>query len=419
MATTTHPIEQRAQQLEQRDGVLRAEKSISGELFDPGNLSVLGDAMTAVTRALLDVCGGSPQGEVIDESGPYPSRCFVTDSGGVTARCRWIGGVMGDAACCAVVAVIDEVVVRAIFGWAYESTPTLTLVATGKSGASMWQRVRVAFAAHGMTLPRWTAIRRPEWVLLRGVADSYPSCIRRADARIDADLAAKQHAAYASIFVELGIDCNVMSADPAAPDCCFIEDTAVLWDGGGMLTRAAPAARACEVAAVGRYLSRIGYCLDTMTAPASLDGGDVLRAGARMFVGRSGRTNDAGVEALRESAERAGIDVVGVDMRGGLHLKGAATMLDSETVVAYGDAVDRRPFAEAGLEVLAVPEPWGANVLSFGEQVVVSAAARRTAAMIRARGFETISVEISEFHKGDGALSCLSLRIPFAAGWCV
>jgi dimethylargininase len=160
-----------------------------------------------------------------------------------------------------------------------------------------------------------------------------------------------------------------------------------------------------------------------MEAPATLDGGDVLRIGAHLFVGLSSRTNREGVEALARVAARDGVEVVAVPMRGGLHLKSACT-LASASLLVY----DARLMADAelapllrhvnGLELLAVSEPAGANVLALGDAVVVSAAAPATASELRGRGLDVRVVDLSEIHKGDGALTCLSLRVPGAGGWC-
>ena len=419
MTTTDDPLELRARELEQRSGRTVGCKHIAGDVFDFGDLSAMGLAMRAVVAAMLDASGAAPDGEPTHRDGPYPSRRYPTEGGGVLACCRWIGGSLGDAAECEIIAVIDESVWRVTFGWAYFGAATLTLSAPAEGAAAMWERARAACAGQGLSLPPWAAIRRPRSVLLRGVADSYAASIRQNDDPIDVPRAQQQHAAYAALFAELGIECNRMPADAALPDCCFIEDAAVLWDGGGLLARMAQPARAAESAAVGEYLGRMGHGLALMAEPATLDGGDVLRAGRRIFVGQSSRTNDAGVETLRRVADTAGLRVIAVEVGRGLHLKSSATMLDADTVLAFGDGFDREPFIAAGLEFVDAPEPWGANVLSLGDQIVVSAAAPRTAELIRAHGFETIAIDISELHKGDGALTCLSLRVPFGSSWCV
>ena len=110
--------------------------------------------------------------------------------------------------------------------------------------------------------------------------------------------------------------------------------------------------------------------------------------------------------------------VVGVRVHSGLHLKSACTLLDEHTLLHLPERIDLVPLRDAGLEAIAVEEPAGANVLALGRHVLVSAAAPRTADLVAARGHEPIAVGIGEFHKGDGALTCLSLRVPAVGQWC-
>jgi dimethylargininase len=157
-----------------------------------------------------------------------------------------------------------------------------------------------------------------------------------------------------------------------------------------------------------------------MAAPATLDGGDVLRVGHTLFVGLSTRTNREGVDALARVAHRDGLEVVTMHVRDGLHLKSACTIA-SASLVVYDPRVltsdDLAVFASRALELLPAAEPAGANVLALGDTVLVSAAAPRTADALRALGLRVRIVAVGEIHKGDGALTCLSVRIPCAGAW--
>ena len=157
-----------------------------------------------------------------------------------------------------------------------------------------------------------------------------------------------------------------------------------------------------------------------MAATATLDGGDVLRIGARLFVGLSSRTNAEGAAALVQVAALDGLEVVTVTVRDGLHLKSACTLASPTLLVVdprVMGASDLEPFRVAGIELLDVVEPAGANLLALGNAVIASAAAPRTAQILRERGLDVRIVNVSEFHKGDGALTCLSLRVPRAGCW--
>jgi dimethylargininase len=213
---------------------------------------------------------------------------------------------------------------------------------------------------------------------------------------------------------------STVEADDACPDCCFIEDTAVVIGSRAVATCPGAPSRRGEVPAVAAELGR--WCdIETMAAPATLDGGDVMRAGSTLFVGLSTRTNEAGVAMLVRAAAREGVRVSPMRVRGGLHLKSACTLAGPELVV-YDAAVIGEPelaaFRAAGLEVVPAPEPAGANVLAIGGTVLVSAAAPRTAEVLAARGVRLRVVDVGEMHKGDGALTCLSIRVPRSGAWC-
>jgi dimethylargininase len=247
----------------------------------------------------------------------------------------------------------------------------------------------------------------------------YTSCLRTNDEPIDVDLARSQHDAYVSALERANILVTRVPPDHDAPDCCFIEDTAVLWSGGALVTRSAAPTRATESLPIGPALQSAGLEIERMSAPACLDGGDVLRVGARLFVGLSERTNEAGVETLRLHAERLGLHVYAVEVKAGLHLKSAATALDERTVLVKDDGtVDVQALAAHGLDTIVVREEAGANVLRLGQVVLVSAAAPTTAEVVSDRGLTPVVIDISELHKGDGALTCLSLRQPREGCWC-
>lgn len=156
-----------------------------------------------------------------------------------------------------------------------------------------------------------------------------------------------------------------------------------------------------------------------MPAPARLDGGDVLRVGRTLFVGLSERTDRAGLGHLAGVAGPLGFALRAVPVASGLHLKSAVTLVAPGVVVMVADGVDAAPFREFGLEVVQTSEPAGGNVLALGSRLLVSAAAPRTAEALAARGFEVATLELSEIHRADGALTCLSLRIPAPGRWCV
>lgn len=257
----------------------------------------------------------------------------------------------------------------------------------------------------------------------------------RTDVRapIDVERAKSQHQAYIEALRDQGRGSRVcdprafsatshiavshIDSDPNAPDCCFVEDTAVLWDGGGVITRMAAPSRVREGAPVAAALAAAHLKLEPMVAPATLDGGDVLRVGTHLLVGMSARTNDAGVAALATLAASFGLAVTPIRVHAGLHLKSALTLLDPDTLL-LGHGIDPEPLKRLGMRLLHVNEPHGANVLPLGHTVLVSSAAPATAEMLAKRGVAVRLLDVSELHAGDGGLTCLSLRQPHPGGWC-
>jgi dimethylargininase len=260
----------------------------------------------------------------------------------------------------------------------------------------------------------------PERVLTRAISARYADCVREeTSARIDVELARAQQEAYVTALRAVGVRVDMLPSDDDSPDACFIEDTAVITGAHAIATRPGADSRRAEVPPVADALARL-LEVHRMDGPATLDGGDVLRIDTRLFVGLSTRTNRAGVDALARVAVLDGLEVTPIPVRGGLHLKSACT-LASASVLLYDprvlDDTDLALLRAPGVELVRVSEPAGANVLVLGDAVLVSMAAPETAEMLRARGLDVRVLDVSEIHKGDGALTCLSLRIPRAGAW--
>ena len=245
---------------------------------------------------------------------------------------------------------------------------------------------------------------------MRGVPDSLGDCELTFLERepIDLDRARAQHAAYATLLRELGLEVVEIPPDPAFPDCCFVEDVAVVLDELAVMTRPGADSRRGEGPAVGRVLARFRP-VARVEAPATLEGGDVLSLGRALYVGRSPRTNADGIEALRRLAEPAGYRVVAVPVIGCLHLKSAVTALDDDRVLANTRWIDPTPLHD--LEVVPVDpaEPAAANVLRVDGVVVAHPGFPRTLERLGALGLEIRPLDVSEFLKAEAALTCKSL----------
>jgi dimethylargininase len=225
---------------------------------------------------------------------------------------------------------------------------------------------------------------------------------------IDIGLARKQHAEYRETLRELGMRVIHLPALADLPDAVFVEDPAIVLDEVAILTRMGAESRHRESESLARELAKYRP-LRRMRAPATLDGGDVLRAGRTLYVGISSRTNAAGIEQLAREVEPFGYQVRGVPVRGCLHLKSAASYLGDGTVLVHRPWADAEAFA--GLRLIDVPdgEEAAANVLQIGNAVLVATGFPETASRIAAIGRDVRLVDNSELRKAEGALTCCSL----------
>jgi dimethylargininase len=226
---------------------------------------------------------------------------------------------------------------------------------------------------------------------------------------VDADLALTQWHGYLDAFRSRGWDVREVQPADEHPDGVFVEDAVVVF--GDLAVIASPGAdsRRGELATVTPVLDSLGLALQRIELPGTLDGGDVLKVGATAYVGRSARTNDAGVRQLRTIVAPAGWTVVEVPVTKVLHLKSAVTALPDGTIIGRGDTLDD-PSVFPGF--LDVPEDHGTAVVDLGDgAVLMSADAPRTAALLRGRGYDVVAVPITEFEKLEGCVTCLSVRI--------
>jgi dimethylargininase len=216
---------------------------------------------------------------------------------------------------------------------------------------------------------------------------------------------------YAYVDALANADWNVMEVPPAddCPDGVFIEDAVVVFGDLAVVTRPGAEARRPETFAIPGVVSRLGLTVRHIKPPGTLDGGDVLKVGQTAYVGRSERTNDSGIEQLRSILEPLEIRVVTVPLSRVLHLKSAVTALPDSSVIGYPPNVDDASLFPTFREV---PEESGAHVVLIGgTQLLMAADAPRTAQMLADRGYEPVTVDISEFEKLEGCVTCLSVRI--------
>jgi len=225
---------------------------------------------------------------------------------------------------------------------------------------------------------------------------------------IDFDRAVHQHQQYEELLIGLGVNVHQIAADDNCPDCCFLEDTALVVDELAVVTRPGSEARRQEVGGVATVIKQHRDVVQ-IEAPATLEGGDVLRIGRDLFVGVTNRTNREGIEGLRKHLEPYRYRVHSVVVSGALHLKSACTAVDDRTILADSTRVDLSPFSR--YEIVEVPaEEWmAANVLLVNGTVCMHKGFRKTAGLLQQRGIDVRTVDISEFLKAEAGLTCMSV----------
>jgi dimethylargininase len=225
---------------------------------------------------------------------------------------------------------------------------------------------------------------------------------------IDVDRAVEQHRGYQACLRELGVRVISLPAAVDCPDGVFVEDPALVLDEVAIVTRMGAEARRAESESVAEAVSQFRE-VKRLREPATLEGGDVMRIGRTLYVGRSRRTNEAGIEQLAELVAPFGYRVVAVDVTGCLHLKSACCYLGGDRILANREWID--PAGLADFNILEVPraEPRGANVLRIGDTVLIPAAFPQTAGVLKVAGYEPRLVDTSELLKAEAGVTCMSL----------
>jgi dimethylargininase len=226
---------------------------------------------------------------------------------------------------------------------------------------------------------------------------------------VDPDLAARQWADYVAAFRAGGW--ATVEVEPAddLPDAPFVEDTVVVVDDLAVVARPGARERLAETTGTERALAGLGFRIERITAPATLDGGDVLKLGSSWFVGVGGRTSHEGARQLADLVAPLGIRVVPVRTSRALHLKTTVTALPDGTLLGYVPLLDE---PDAFPNLTPVPERNGWRVVLLGDdRLLVSTSAPRTSQMLVDRGYELVAVDISELEKRESSVTCLSVRL--------
>ncbi|MBI5359443.1 MAG: hypothetical protein HZA48_02550 [Planctomycetes bacterium] len=249
-----------------------------------------------------------------------------------------------------------------------------------------------------------------KYAIVRGVAGTYDKCVKPGARKqeIDVELAIEQHNAYCAILENMGLELMKIPADGRFPDCCFAEDPGIIFGQKAVISRMKTASRAGETTSIKKALS-IHKKIFEIRAPGTIDGGDVLKAGNRVYIGLSKRTNLSAIRQVESFISKDGYEIIPVKIRNTLHLKTVCTHIGNNCMVIAPGHFDDGIFAD--YDIIRVPknESYSANCLAINGKVIIPRGFPKTKALIENKGFKTIQAGMSEFEKGGGSLTCLSI----------
>jgi dimethylargininase len=231
--------------------------------------------------------------------------------------------------------------------------------------------------------------------------------------RPDLALVLEQHHRYCQALVDCGLALTTLDADLRFPDSTFVEDTAVLTPRGAIFTRPGAPSREGEVDAIRPAILEFFPSPLTIEAPGTLDGGDICEADEHFFIGLSHRTNEEGARQLAVHLAALGYTSSVIDIRPMatiLHLKSGISYIGENNLVVMEEMAEKDEFRNFDLIRVAAEESYAANCVRVNDRVLVAAGFPKLTAELRARRSDPLALEMSEFQKMDGGLSCLSLR---------
>lgn len=244
----------------------------------------------------------------------------------------------------------------------------------------------------------------------RGVSPAIVRCelVHQERQPIDVAAARRQHQEYEEALAGLGCRVQALPADPDLADSVFVEDTAIVLDEVAVITRPGAASRRPETAPVAQALAPYRR-LVSIESPGTLDGGDVLRIGRTLYVGRSARSNQAAIDQLATALAPYRYDVRGVAVHGCLHLKSAVTAVGDGVVLLDPRWVDPGVFTDTRSIEIDPRERGAANALRIGDRVIYPASFPETRRRLETAGIGVTVVDVSELQKAEGAVTCCSI----------
>ncbi|RUR12492.1 dimethylarginine dimethylaminohydrolase family protein [Legionella sp. km772] len=223
-------------------------------------------------------------------------------------------------------------------------------------------------------------------------------------------LALNQHQNYINALAQCNLEITVLPPIEQFPDSCFVEDVAVLTETYALLTRPGASSRQGEV----KEIESIIHCFfkhpNRITPPASLEGGDILQVGNHFFIGLSNRTNEEGAQQMMRSLSQQGYTASIIPLKEFFHLKTGVSYLGENTILVCGELINHPAFSTLKQIIIDPYEAYAANCIAVNGTVLIAQGYPKTKKAILDLGYPVIELDMSEFRKIDGGLSCLSLR---------
>lgn len=247
-----------------------------------------------------------------------------------------------------------------------------------------------------------------KYAVVRPVPDSYDHCVRTNAEKIDVSLVKSQHTEYCRALQKLGLELIWIEGDNTLPDSCFVEDTAVVLGEKAIICNMKIKSRVKEVVEVAKVLEKLKETY-YIKPPATIDGGDVLKIEDKVFVGLSARTSIHITSQLRKILEDSDFEIVPVTIHNVLHLKSACTYLGNNCVILSKGHFDIDILRNYKKIVVPRGEEYAADCLAINGTVLMAKGYPKTKKLVEREGFFVKELEMSEFRKGEGALTCLSI----------
>jgi dimethylargininase len=225
----------------------------------------------------------------------------------------------------------------------------------------------------------------------------------------DFELARKQHDAYCEALIKCGLELSILEANPDFPDSCFVEDTAVVTNDFGVIARPGDPRRLGEEKEIEEILKPV-MKLHYIEEPGFLDGGDIMQADDTFYIGLSTRTNLKGSKQLHKILESYNYKALSIPVCNLLHLKTGVNYLGENNMLVHCDYCSKDDLLAYNQIKIHLDEAYAANSLRINDYVLVPKGFPKTLSSIESLGYKTIILDLSEYQKMDGGLSCLSLR---------